>query len=158
MIREYRENDLIDVITLFTRSVHEVAKRDYTSEQLNAWAPENADISAWKKRLSQETVFVFEKENKILGFIRLEQNGYLDLLYVHPEFQRQGIAKNLLNHALSWAENHGISEFTSDVSITAKPFFESIGFYSVALQTIQCRGVLLNNFRMKFSSAQKYSG
>ena len=39
IIREYRKEDLGEVMQLFYDTVHTVNRRDYTEEQVNAWAP-----------------------------------------------------------------------------------------------------------------------
>ena len=149
MVREYKASDLEAVIALFGRSVREIAARDYSSAQISAWAPQVPDWPGWSKRLSEGATFVCQRKGQIAGFARVEDNGYLDLLYVHPEFQRQGIARSLLEGVLAWAKSHGISRLTSDVSVTARPFFEQIGFLVVEPHVVELRGVSFHNFRMK---------
>jgi putative acetyltransferase len=145
----YKPSDLKTVVALFGRSVHEVASRDYSPAQISAWAPQTPDLSEWTERLSKGTVFVCECENQLVGFIRIEKDGCLDLLYVHSQFQRQGVAQTLFERALVWASNQGLRRLTSDVSITARPFFEHVGFRVVRSQTIEHRGVSIQNFQME---------
>lgn len=149
MVREYKASDLEAVVALFGRSVHEIATRDYSPIQVSAWAPELPDWPAWSKRLSQGAAFVCERAGQIAGFCRIEHTGYLDLLYVHPEFQGQGVAWALFEWVLAWANSHGISRLTSDVSVTARPFFEQIGFRVVGPHVIERSGVSFHNFRME---------
>jgi putative acetyltransferase len=148
MIREYSPGDLSAIIDLFGRSVLELANRDYTTAQMSVWAPQNPDVSAWEKRLSKGVVLVCLRKDRLAGFIRMENNDHLDLLYVHPEFQRQGIARALFDRALTWAAGQGASCVTSDVSITARPFFERMGFHVTEPQIIERQGVQLRNFKM----------
>lgn len=149
MMREYKASDLEAVVALFGRSVREIAARDYSSAQVSAWAPQVPDWPGWSKRFSEGTAFVCERKDQIAGVVRVEDNGYLDLLYVHPEFQRQGVARLLLERVLVWAKSHGISRLTSDVSVTARPFFEQIGFLLVKPHVVELRGVSFHNFRME---------
>jgi putative acetyltransferase len=138
MVREYRPDDLEAVVILFQRSVREVASRDYLPAQ----------ISAWARRLGMGGVFVYEQNDQIAGFARVDDTGCVDLLYVHPEVQRQGVARALFDRVISWAVSRGIRHLWSEVSITARPFFESIGFRVVRQQVVERRGVSLQNFRM----------
>jgi putative acetyltransferase len=149
MVRDYKQSDLEEVVALFGSSVRGMACHDYSSDQISAWAPATPDLSAWAKRLSTGAVFVYERENRIVGFTRIELDGNLDLLYVHPRFQRQGIAQALFERVLAWAANKGVRHLTSEVSITARPFFEHAGFRMVGPQTIELRGVLIQNFCME---------
>jgi putative acetyltransferase len=149
MVREYRPDDLEAVVLLFQRSVHEVANRDYSPAQIFAWAPEAPDLEAWAGRLGTGGVFVYECNDQIAGFARVDDTGCVDLLYVHPEFQRQGVARALFDRVLSWAMSRGIRRLRSEVSITARPFFESIRFRVLRQQVVERRGVSLRNFRME---------
>jgi putative acetyltransferase len=149
MIREYRSNDLEGLISLFRRSVREINARHYSPDQINAWAPESPDLPAWRRRLSNGGVFLSEICGEIEGFVRLEESGHLDLLYVHPGHQRQGVGRQLVGRALSWAVERGLGRITSDVSITARPFFERLGFRVVAEQRIELNGTAFNNFHME---------
>jgi putative acetyltransferase len=149
MVREYRPDDLEAVTILFQRSVHEVASRDYSPAQISAWAPEPPDLEAWARRLGSGGIFVYEQNDQIAGFARVEETGCLDLLYVHPEVQRQGVARALFDRVILWALGRGLRHLKSEVSITARPFFESIGFRVVREQVVERRGVSLQNFRME---------
>lgn len=149
MVREYRPDDLEAVAILFQRSVCEVASRDYSPAQIFAWAPEPPDLEAWARRLETGGVFVYEQHDQIAGFARVDDTGCIDLLYVHPEIQRQGIARALFDRVISWAVTRGIRHLRSEVSVTARPFFESMGFRVVRQQMVERRGVSLQNFRME---------
>lgn len=148
MVREYRLSDLQAVVALFGRSVREVASRDYSPQQISAWAPEPPDLAAWSMRLARGAVFVCERANQIAGFSRIDDNGLLDLLYVHPEFQRKGVGRELITRVYSWARSRGISRLTAEVSLTARPFFECQGFRIEGRETVRRRGVSLANLRM----------
>jgi len=50
------------VVTLFQRSVREVAIRDYSAAQVAAWAPESPDAETWARRLGTGGVASTSKE------------------------------------------------------------------------------------------------
>jgi putative acetyltransferase len=149
VVREYRPNDLEAVVSVFQRSVHEVASRDYSSTQILAWAPDRPDREAWARRLETGGVFVYERNDEIVGFARIDFTGCLDLLFVHSEVQRQGIARVLFDRVISWALSRRMCHLHSEVSVTARPFFERVGFRIVREQIVERRGVSLQNFRME---------
>jgi len=148
MVREYKPNDLETVVALFNRSIREIASKNYSSAQIAAWAPLYPNLSGWAERLGHSGVFVCERRGQIVGFGRIDAEGLVDLLYVHPEFQRQGVGRELFDKLCSWAERRGIRQLRAEVSISARPFFESMGFRIVKSQSIERRGVSLNNFLM----------
>lgn len=149
MVRAYRPGDLEAVVTLFRRSVREVSCRDYSPDQIAAWAPEAADLHAWAERLADGGVFVCTRNGEIAGFARIDGTGCLDLLYVHPGFQRQGVARELMTRVLAWAASRGLRRVRSEVSVTARAFFERMGFSVVRPQVIERGGVRLENFVME---------
>jgi putative acetyltransferase len=149
VIRAYRSEDLNEIVVLFRRSVHELAHRDYTGQQIAAWAPETSEPPGWSRRLAQEFVIVCEVGARIAGFASLEANGHLDLLYVHPEFERRGVASKLCEHLEEWAMRNGIGRMFTEASITARPFFERRGFRVTRRQTVHPQGVPMSNFCME---------
>ncbi|MCL2355110.1 MAG: acetyltransferase [Oscillospiraceae bacterium] len=48
-LREYREEDSREIYGLYYKAVHSVNIKDYTQEQVNAWALKEVDIEEWAK-------------------------------------------------------------------------------------------------------------
>ncbi len=139
------------IISLFYETVHSVNEQDYSIEQLNAWAPKDeidGNIVSWKDSLSDNITYIAEINNEIVGFSDMTHNGYLDRLYTHKDFQGQGIATNLVNKLESEARRIGLKEINTEVSITAKPFFERRDYKTVRSQSVERRGITLTNFQM----------
>jgi len=123
--------------------------RDYSSEKVDAWAPKSIDKASLDKRLSGNFTIVAEHDGTIVGFASLAYKGYYDLLYVHKDYQRQGVATALTNIIENEAVLYGIRELTADVSITAKPFFEKKGYEVIRKQSVERKGQLLTNYTMR---------
>lgn len=49
-------------------------------------------------------------------------------MFIHKDFQGKGVATLLLNEIERYAVAAGITRITSEVSITARPFFEKRGY------------------------------
>jgi putative acetyltransferase len=148
MIRPYTDNDLEGVVSCFTLSVRSIAGRHYDAQQVETWAPDSPDMSAWTDRLRRGGVFVAEIDSVIAGFARVEENGYVDLVYVHPDYERRGIGRQLLATAGKWAASRGAQRLESEVSIAARPLFEALGFRVEQEQRVERRGVRFRNYRM----------
>jgi GNAT superfamily N-acetyltransferase len=149
-IRTFEPGDEAEIYQLFYDTVHYVNCKDYTKEQLDVWAPKNPDLPEWQKSLVKNYTFVaIDKESdKIIGFSDLEETGYLNRGYVHKDYQKHGIGKALLEAREHTAIALGISKLFSDVSITAKPFFENYGYITEIKQTKELNGIMLTNYRM----------
>lgn len=143
IIREYKNEDLDEVSHLFFETVHSVNKNDYTTEQLFAWA-ESADYMKSKNSdLLKQHTLVAEEGGKIIGFGSITNSGLLDLLFVHKDFLRKGVAT-----AICDALESNFSVITTYASITAKPFFKNRGYTVLKSQEVERRGVKLKNFEM----------
>lgn len=91
---------------------------------------------------------VAEENHEIAGFADLEANGHIDLFYVSADFQRRGVGKRLMNAILAESARLGLQRLFSEVSLTARPFFQAQGFQIDAEQTVTVNGVDFINFRM----------
>lgn len=149
MIREYEEKDLDSIIKLFYDTVHFINIKDYTFEQVNAWAPENIDRSLWNTSLLEHYSIVFEHNGIIKGFCDCDNKGYIDRLYVHKDFQNQGIGKKLIENVEKYILDNEVCEFYSHVSITALPFFQKRGYIVVKNQFVNRNNIILENFIVK---------
>lgn len=151
IIRPMVETDIDDCIQLFINTIHFVNSKDYTQEQVNAWAPKDIKKDdRWCSLLSHIS-FVAEQDQKIVGFAVMDSKGYLDLLFVHYDFQHQGIATALFHSLEDNAIGLDLKAMTTEASLTAKPFFEKCGFLVIKKQEKEVRGLILTNFIMKKS-------
>ena len=135
-IRAYSEADLDALIDLFTSSVRQVASRDYSPAQIEAWAPVAVNREQWATRLGSRPTYVAEAGGQIAGFSDLEPDGHIDMLFVHADHQGQGVARALLDHITARAHEQGIARLFTEASITARPVFERSGFELIEAQEV----------------------
>ena len=88
-------------------------------------------------------------QDQIVGFGTLKNSNYIDFFYIHKDFQRRGIANKLLTELELEAKNQQTKIITSDISITAKPFFEKKGFVVKTEQKNIRLDVELINYKME---------
>lgn len=147
ILRRYTPADLEAVLALFYETVHTVSARDYAPAQLDAWASRQPDREAWAARLAGERVLLAEEEGVLLGFASLDAaRGLLDHLYVHPAYQRRGIATQLCEALASLAETPVLC---AEVSRNAEVFFLAQGWRVVRRQQVERAGVRLGNAVME---------
>lgn len=150
-IRKFQVSDISQIVSLFYETVHSVNKKDYAQEQLDAWASEDEEelrMESWQDSMSNNITYVALIDGRILGFSDMTHQGHLDRLYVHKDFQGQGIASSLVNVLESEARRLSLTELDTDASITAKPFFEHHGYQFVQSQYVERKGIKLVNFKM----------
>jgi putative acetyltransferase len=134
---------------IYHSAIHLVASRDYTAEQIEAWAPMDLDRDLWANRMRGINPFVAEMDGLPVGYADIQENGYIDHFFVSGRHPRQGIGRALMNVIETEALRLGITELTSDVSRTAQPFFERFGFVVIERRVPVIRGVQVPNALMR---------
>ncbi|HAY71532.1 MAG TPA: hypothetical protein DCX89_06550 [Saprospirales bacterium] len=137
------------VITeLFRDTIQNVNSKDYPSDEIEDWSSWWTDHDRWKEKIEKQYFIKAIIENKIVGFSSLAADGYLDFMFTHKDFQKLGVAVGLLR----MIERKGSSDLNeliySDVSITAKGFFEKHGYVVEKQQFKKSKNKELINFRM----------
>ena len=145
-IRKYKSSDCQEIAELFYNTVHSINKKDYTQEQLDVWATKNIDIEKWDTSFLKNYTVVAESNGIIVGFGDIAEDGYLDRLYVHKDFQRMGIATMICDKLEKKVKGKPLY---THASITAKPFFIKRGYKVIKQQLVEREGILLENYVME---------
>lgn len=148
LIREFGIGDEPHLAEVFRQAIHQTAAADYSSEQLAAWAPPQHDSDRWAERMRNIKPFVAELEGRIVGYADVQPDGYMDHFYVSPRAGRRGVGSALMQRIHKVARANRLTRLYSEVSLTARPFFEKFDFIVDSAQVVRIRGQALNNFRM----------
>ena len=148
-IRDFRISEEEILRSVFHSSVHAIASKNYSPEQLNAWAPREYDALQWAERIRRNRPFVVEMDGVVAGFADVQESGYIDQFFVSGPNVRRGVARALMMHIHGVARERGIAALWSDVSLTAEPFFAASGFVVESRNVVTVRGVELTNARMR---------
>ena len=148
-IRTLDEKDILPMRDLFCATVLNVNTRDYTEEEVKDWASCGERTERWKELLlSNQYVGAFDEHDCLIGFASMNKDGYLHSMFVHKDFQHKGIATQLLLEVERIARLYGVVQITSEVSLTARTFFEKKGYEVVKIQNCQANRLELTNFVM----------
>lgn len=90
MIREFKGNDLNSIMRLWLET--NIAAHSFIDE--NYWKSNYDNV---KQMMPEATIFVYEENNYIQGFIGLSGN-YIAGIFVETNCQSKGVGKALLNH------------------------------------------------------------
>ena len=149
IIREFRIGDEMALHSVFLSAIHDIASKDYTPKQIQAWAPVSLDHGIWIKRMRGICPFVVEFQDKIVAYADVQPNGYIDHFFVSSSVARTGVGTMLMNHIQATARNKSIDVLTANVSRTAQAFFTRFGFVIVEQRMPIVRGVAIPNALMR---------
>ena len=148
-IRNYQTSDSKALWEIYFYTVRNINIRDYSQEQVEAWAPSDFDSELWQKCMHRIQPFVAELDGRVVGYTDLQPSGSIDHFFCHHDYQGKGIGRALMEHVFEIGRIRGVSRYFSEVSITARPFYEHLGFTVVNEQEVEIRGVELTNYVME---------
>ncbi|MBW4630472.1 MAG: GNAT family N-acetyltransferase [Iphinoe sp. HA4291-MV1] len=148
-IRLFRTEDTEQIAQLFHKTVREVNICDYSNNQVKAWAPDDIYFRNWSEVCLNKFTYVADEEGMIVGFGELEPNGHIDCFYCHKNHQRRGVGRQIYQVIEAKAFELGLDYMFTEASITAKPFFQYMGFSVVKEQQVNHRGETFTNYAME---------
>lgn len=142
-------SDIPELKELYKGVILSVNRKDYSEAEVEDWASCGDNDAHWEQLIT-DLYFIIAKdeENRIAGFSSINNDGYLHSMFVDKDFQGRGIATFLYQAIENYAIKNGINKITSEVSITARPFFEKQGFVTDEEQKRKAKNLFLTNFRM----------
>ena len=149
MIRVALQSDTVELKQLFQNTVLAINRRDYSQAEVEDWASCGDNLANIKDMIKTHYFIVaVNQQSEIVGFSSITPQGYLHSMFVHKDFQGKGIAIMLLNEIEQYAITNGIMRITSEVSLTARPFFEKRGYIVEEEQKRKANQLSLTNFWM----------
>lgn len=148
-VRKFQIGDEAGLFEVFHSAIHQVASRDYSPEQIEAWAPADLDREVWTARMRGIDPFVVEADGFPIAYADLQENGYIDHFFVSGNTPRQGAGRLLMEAIHAKAARRKLKMLTSDVSRTAQPFFEHFEFEIIERRAPKIRGIEVPNALMR---------
>ena len=149
IIRAALQSDAVELKKLFQNTVLAINRRDYSQAEVEDWASCGDDLSNIEDMIKTHYFIVaVNQQSEIVGFSSITPQGYLHSMFVHKDFQGEGIATILLNEIEQYAITNEIMRITSEVSLTARPFFEKKGYIVEEEQKRKANQLSLTNFWM----------
>jgi putative acetyltransferase len=127
-LRPYVPVDARRCAEIFRLSIEELAAEDYDADQREAWASRADDDEAFGARLAGALTLLAVIDGAIAGFASLKGGEEIDMLFVDPEFARQGVGRALVDALTRLAGARGAKRLTTEASDVARPLFERQGF------------------------------
>ncbi len=148
-IRPLESTDLGELLGVFRQAIQISAANQYDQQQRDAWSRAQSHESLISA-LSEGEAVVAEWEDALVGFAH-RVSGYINMVFVHPDASRVGIATLLYQHLEDGARVEGVTELTAHASLTAHDFFHFMGFTSEGQEDAERDGVRLPRHHMRKS-------
>ena len=140
--------DVPVLAAIFQASIEELAEEDYDEGQRAAWAGQADDEAAFGAKLAACLTLVATLQGAPVGFVALEDNRHVEMLYVYPPVARRGVGTLLADAIETLAQARGTKVLTVDSSDNARAFFEARGYEAHHRQTVELGDQWLGNTHM----------
>ena len=150
MIRRYKTGDEKFIGRIYHDAIYQLAKNDYTQDQLDAWADPPVDLERAKRRCESKQPFVNQRDGRVVGFMEFDPDGHIDCTFVDPAYARTGVMSEIMQEVKKEAKQMNIEKLYAEVSKTARSFFEYHDFVWVRDDVVNTRGVLFNRYIMEY--------
>jgi len=136
-IRQAELDDAVNLSELVNSLSHYYLNE--SESQLPEWLLNTLELKEFKSRISDNTFInlVYEKNNRILGYISIKNNSHIYHLFVSENHQKQGIASELWETLKNKCNS---TEYTVRSSLYAVKVYEKFGFKKT--EHIESKGTL----------------
>src|SRR4030095_2845376 len=132
VIRAATADDVPAISALVQHTVRISNGRDYPPQAVELIVANFAPAKVGQ-RMAERDVFVCLKGGRIVGTIALGGDR-LRALVRHPKLQQAGIGARLVAHLEAHARRAGVSELNLSSSLTARGFYERLGYRLIQLE------------------------
>lgn len=160
IIRKSRIEDKLAVKDAHIRSIQQICSKDYTPEQVAAWAQPPYTDDIWQKAVNEQHHQVVEIDGKIEGFCHsvVHEDGVGEILglYFTPKAAGLGLGKKIVQQAFDYMNQFNTSKIIICSTVTVKDFYQKMGFQIVGEKsTFPIRGEEIDYFKMELTKPNK---
>lgn len=127
-LRPCADGDAAATWQVFHAAVRRTALACYSPAQVAAWAPVDVDVERWAQRRAAAWTVVAVDGERVVAFADLTEAGEMDMLFVHLDHARRGIATALVERVTTEATERGLACVTVRASRVFQPLLVRLGF------------------------------
>ncbi len=127
----YCDEDFVDVLDMATKLFQELSRKELSIKLKKITNTVSHQTYMAKKDAISIGFIIVSIRNDYVEGATTSPTGYLEAIYVQPQFQNQGIAKFLFEKGETWAYKRGCTEIGSDTwewNTAAQKFHTQLGF------------------------------
>jgi putative acetyltransferase len=150
-LRPYTTADAAAAGDIFRRAIAVIGARDYSPEQVAAWAGPDGTAERLHARLGDGrlALVAVDAGGRVVAFGDLEADGHIDFLYAAPQAAGTGIVSGLYDALEDAARAGGMTRLYSEASEAARRFFLKKGFTVLHRRDFDVRGVAIHNYAVE---------
>ncbi|MGA2915543.1 MAG: GNAT family N-acetyltransferase [Sedimentisphaerales bacterium] len=154
-IRKFRPADLNAVKRLIHNTINVCYPAIYCLEAIKYIKNYHSRENILKGAKKGYTI-VLERGDRIIATGTVIKNGYITRVFVNPKFHKHGFGRLIMEKLHTKALSAGIKTIKLDSTLTAKEFYDSLGYKTIKKTFVKVEnGKKLNYYKMKKLLKQK---
>ena len=146
---------LEDAEVLTEIAVKSKAYWGYENDQVESW---REDLTVTPKMFDESNIYKYIVDNQIGGFYILERanirTSFLNFLFISPDYIKQGIGHQLLQHAIAYCKDGGSAILNVLSDPNAASFYAKYGFEVIDQRESLIPGRFLPEMELEFPENQ----
>jgi len=148
-IRLFQKSDAEQVAQLFGNTVRIVDKEEYSKTESRSWMFDDIQYQRWEENCLTNFTIVAEIDDMIVAFAQFEDKGHINCFYCHPDYQQQGIGRQLYEAIENYACSKNISPIYTEANPSTRTFFIKMGLSHVQKLKVLARGEMVSIYVME---------
>lgn len=152
-IRKTTIEDMHAVEDAHRKSIQEICSKDYDEDQISKWSNVNYNEEIWANTIHNEYHLVVEVDGQVEGLChaKVDQHGHGHIvgLYFTKVVAGKGIGKEVFEMAMNYLREVGAKNIFIVGTVTAKGFYEKMGFHVAEKTQTTTRGATLECYKME---------
>ena len=127
IIRRAVPADAEQITPVHVASIRTLCAKDYTQEQIDAWAGWKSPDKYRAAMAAGEVFFVAEVDGRVVGFSVLFGDE-VKAIYLHPDHVGHGLGRRLLEAVEAEARANAVPQLHLTSTLTSVRFYEACGY------------------------------
>jgi putative acetyltransferase len=127
IIRRATPADAEQITPVHVASIRTLCAKDYTPEQIDAWAGWKSPDKYRAAMAAGEVFFVAEVDGRVVGFAVLHGDE-VKAVYIHPDYVGSGLGRRLLDAVEAEARTRGVELLQLTSTLTSVGFYKACGY------------------------------
>ena len=137
------ETDLAVVLALYRRAINHIDTSRYSEAQRQAWLYWSQRPELARERLCQGVTILAMQDQQLLGFAQLNPADLINMLYVDPAHERQGLGSTLIDVLEQISARAGVTLIRTRASDVSLALFQRKGFRAQKRENMDVGGTPL---------------
>lgn len=147
-IREYNFDDYEVCKRIIKHSTAQINEK-YSDEELEHLEEVIPEMVADFTEKEGFNFYVAEKNDEVVGVAGYHSKGKISGVFIHPDYQREGIGKKLMKELGRKPSKEGIQSLEVSSSLTAEKFYKKFGFQKLRKKDSDIEGKDIPVYKME---------